>query len=540
MRSQMDAFDRHVADLAVKCRKEGIERLGGKEQREILRGLKGIVKKLSAETGKILVLINSIRKWKSSTISGKELDEEKSKICVSFDNDPVLRAKLLEVAGSPYHNMRDVESTRTRHLIDWLGPDVIGNILSYALVVSKSSEQHEYTYGVSSDSFWLHSTGVGLCLETFYDYLKEEQRERIKNIFPGESVEQIYSYLFLIGLFHDIGKIVLSQKLFPLYKIVIEKQKKTDKNLQRFATVDAEKNFFNFTHVDLGAMLLRDSLIGMDGSGTDDRRFFGILIKAMQCHHDLDFDAGEFDLLGKLLYLANRFLITNNITGPKYGLVLARKSRIRQIEHAIGISSLFGDDTIHAICAEVERKLFEIFQAQGTDITREECRVDTELRQKDAVKKYDVFISSTLDDLKEEKQAAIDALNSCGATFRTMEFLNANPVSPLEVSLETVSKCRIYIGIIGFRYGTIPENKKMSYTELEYIKAKEENLARFIYIKSLEATVSAESFEWCPHKLKELKRFRDELEKNFQTTYASFENPDQLKFLIYKDISDYL
>jgi len=49
-----------------------------------------------------------------------------------------------------------------------------------------------------------------------------------------------------------------------------------------------------------------------------------------------------------------------------------------------------------------------------------------------------------------------------------MEHLTAADANALEISLAIADRADVYIGIIGFRYGCVPEGNVISVTEAEY------------------------------------------------------------------------
>lgn len=93
-----------------------------------------------------------------------------------------------------------------------------------------------------------------------------------------------------------------------------------------------------------------------------------------------------------------------------------------------------------------------------------------------------IFLSSTYEDLKEYRQKAIDVIVSLRQTFEGMEYFGADNRTPLDVCLEKLSFCQIYVCIVGMRYGSVEKASGKSYTEIEYEKAKELGLPCYIYI----------------------------------------------------------
>jgi hypothetical protein len=95
----------------------------------------------------------------------------------------------------------------------------------------------------------------------------------------------------------------------------------------------------------------------------------------------------------------------------------------------------------------------------------------------------DVFIGSTKDDLKEYRQAVIDAVLGLDLHPIGMEHWSAEDAQAVEVCKREVLKAEIYIGIYAHRYGWQPDGYDgKSITELEYDWAGEHNIPRFCFI----------------------------------------------------------
>lgn len=83
-------------------------------------------------------------------------------------------------------------------------------------------------------------------------------------------------------------------------------------------------------------------------------------------------------------------------------------------------------------------------------------------------KKHQVFISSTFSDLKEERQAAVEAILTAGHIPAGMELFAAGDESQMVVIKRWIDDSDIYMLILGGRYGSIDPASGLSYTELEY------------------------------------------------------------------------
>ncbi|MDO9305454.1 MAG: DUF4062 domain-containing protein [Sulfuricurvum sp.] len=82
-------------------------------------------------------------------------------------------------------------------------------------------------------------------------------------------------------------------------------------------------------------------------------------------------------------------------------------------------------------------------------------------------KRYQVFISSTYADLKEERKSVIQTVMELDCIPAGMELFPATDEEQFEFIKRIIDDCDYYLLIIGGRYGSITE-KGISYTEHEY------------------------------------------------------------------------
>lgn len=82
-------------------------------------------------------------------------------------------------------------------------------------------------------------------------------------------------------------------------------------------------------------------------------------------------------------------------------------------------------------------------------------------------KKYQVFVSSTFVDLKEERQAVIRHILDMKHIPAGMELFPAADVDQLDYIKKIIDECDYYVLILGGRYGSMDEGG-VSYTEREY------------------------------------------------------------------------
>jgi Domain of unknown function (DUF4062) len=128
-------------------------------------------------------------------------------------------------------------------------------------------------------------------------------------------------------------------------------------------------------------------------------------------------------------------------------------------------------------------------------------------------KKLQIFISSTYVDLKEERQAAVEAILGAGHIPAGMELFNAGNDSQLITIQKWINESDVYMLILGGRYGSVDPVQQISYTEIEYKYALEKGMpvfAVFITDKALDEKIkklkklAIEDKE--PKKLEEFKK----------------------------------
>lgn len=87
-------------------------------------------------------------------------------------------------------------------------------------------------------------------------------------------------------------------------------------------------------------------------------------------------------------------------------------------------------------------------------------------------KKYQIFVSSTFVDLKDERQAVSRSILDMGHIPAGMEMFPATDIGQMEYIRKVIDQCDYYVLIIGARYGSA-DAAGVSYTEQEYRYAVE-------------------------------------------------------------------
>src|SRR5208337_5112462 len=91
-------------------------------------------------------------------------------------------------------------------------------------------------------------------------------------------------------------------------------------------------------------------------------------------------------------------------------------------------------------------------------------------------RRYQIFISSTFEDLKEERKAAVEAVFERGHIPIALENFSPSNESDLQVIKRAMRDCQVYVAILGHRYGMMVPEKDYSFTEFEYNLAQEYKL----------------------------------------------------------------
>lgn len=94
-----------------------------------------------------------------------------------------------------------------------------------------------------------------------------------------------------------------------------------------------------------------------------------------------------------------------------------------------------------------------------------------------------VFLSSTAKDLSEYRDAVFRAIDSLGK-FKCirMETFGARTSATLKVCATELRRCDLFIGILGWCYGSCPPGRTKSYSELEFEAAEKAKLPMLVFL----------------------------------------------------------
>jgi len=126
-----------------------------------------------------------------------------------------------------------------------------------------------------------------------------------------------------------------------------------------------------------------------------------------------------------------------------------------------------------------------------------------------------------------------DALTQLEAVVRGMEQFGSKPGSPVAECLEVVQSCRLYVGVFGMRYGSVPDGYDKSMTHLEYDEAQKLELPSLIYILDDCHPIPAKDVETGPGAEK-LEALKEHLKKRHVVSF--FTTPEDLQSRIMHDV----
>ncbi len=98
-----------------------------------------------------------------------------------------------------------------------------------------------------------------------------------------------------------------------------------------------------------------------------------------------------------------------------------------------------------------------------------------------------VFVSHTSDmalfpEGRSFVQAALDGVGRAGMASVDMRYFAARDGKPAALCRQRVRGCEIYVGVVGFRYGSMVPGEAVSYTEMEFDEAGAAGLQRLVFL----------------------------------------------------------
>lgn len=149
------------------------------------------------------------------------------------------------------------------------------------------------------------------------------------------------------------------------------------------------------------------------------------------------------------------------------------------------------------------------------------------------------MVSSTILDLPDHRKAVIDAIIRANFNPVMMESKSSSSKDSIAFSLKLVEDADIYIGILGYRYGYVPNDpnrnpERISITELEYKHAEKLKKSILFFFMSDKHLIESNSIEHDPENLLKLNKFKDEIKTKFVISF--FNSTEQLAYQAYQSL----
>lgn len=150
-----------------------------------------------------------------------------------------------------------------------------------------------------------------------------------------------------------------------------------------------------------------------------------------------------------------------------------------------------------------------------------------------------IFLSSTVEDLKEVRRQVLKLLSVIPADLVSMETFGSDESQPLSFCLERVRRCNLFVGIYAERYGSIDAATGISLTEAEYREAsknleKGNVLGLLVYVLDPKASWPVDQVDRESDRVAALGRFKLDLKQKHVVTL--FKDPDALPLDVLRDI----
>lgn len=139
-------------------------------------------------------------------------------------------------------------------------------------------------------------------------------------------------------------------------------------------------------------------------------------------------------------------------------------------------------------------------------------------------KRYQVFVSSTYEDLQDERKEVMQALLELDCIPAGMELFPASSEDQWTLIQRVIDDCDYYILIIGGRYGSIGSNG-ISYTQMEFEYALNTGKPIISFIHKNPASIPSGKSEQTEEGKKKLEEFKKLAEKKL---VKFWETPDEL------------
>lgn len=139
-------------------------------------------------------------------------------------------------------------------------------------------------------------------------------------------------------------------------------------------------------------------------------------------------------------------------------------------------------------------------------------------------KKYQVFVSSTYEDLQNERKAVIEALLQMNCFPVGMEYFNAADDSQWDVITSLIDECDYYVLIVAGRYGSVEESTGKSYTQKEFEYAVSKGVPVISFLHKEPDSLPKSKTEQNTESETKLYAFKEEVQKRLCKFWTTADN----------------
>lgn len=150
--------------------------------------------------------------------------------------DPAVATNILRIVNSAYYGLQ-VRVSSVSLAISVMGFNMTKKVALKAAVFSVFGKRRDKIQHFDPLAFWRHAIYAGTAARVLGGN---------SAVFAATHAEDIY----IAGLLHDIGKIILMEKTAPKYLAMLRKSVQ-----QKRPEIDVEMEDFGFTHADVGSVL---------------------------------------------------------------------------------------------------------------------------------------------------------------------------------------------------------------------------------------------------------------------------------------------
>lgn len=228
-------------------------------------------------------------------------DHDRNTVARLINQDPALTLRLLRIVNSAYYGMMRTIDTVSQAVSVIGEEDLMNLVLATSATTALSRLSNPM---IDFQVFWRHSIQCGLVARAMAQSIRQPRGE----------------VLFIAGLLHDIGKVVLYHQMPDLARAV-----RHEIELQGCSDFEAEQRMLDFDHSQVGEALIR--AWGLPET----------LSQSIGCHHQ-PLNAKTHGIEACLVYIAN-FLLNQDImvsdklgpelkTGPELAPEVLRITRV--------------------------------------------------------------------------------------------------------------------------------------------------------------------------------------------------------------------